>query len=747
MPLLRKATQIAIAVTFAICWQHAEAADPIELRKIDFSHARGTYQAASQQARSPSEKRALHASLVRLEQGSDLRLLRNIKTAQGTTYRYEQLYDGIPVYGEQIIVHEDTKGNLQSVWGRMMLGLRADVPDVRPRIPGARAISIATQTWQAKFLAPSDVREESAELFIYKTRNDTALLAYVVKLFVASDTESGPAEPTYVIDAISGQIIASWNSLTAGTASGSGGNFSTGKIIYGSGSVPPFEVTYTDPPANSQCAMMASVITVNNTGTSDESSTAPYTFPCPDNTPTNDTNGGFSPLNDLQFHGVKVMNAMSSVMTGTSIGTPYLRGHHVISGGGIPNNAYWRGNGAHFSDGDALHFPWTTRDIVAHELAHGYTNAASGLLYQETGAQSGAIHEAFSDIAAEYVEYVETGTNDFDFAPNIIKNGGIVRTLSSPTLDAVSIDHASNWTTSTIAHHGAGVFNKAFYLIATTPGWDTEMAFRAFALANEMHWFGNTDFNDAACGVEQAATTLSYDVSQVTSAFTSVGVACEFKWDQGSAEGLHGGPTPTFSQQGHTITNGAEPTNGMVGFVARGNISHRTGKRYVEFEIVSQGNSIEFPYSGHTCLFLSDIGVEFEGNAGGTGNWALCWYADANSSPNANSYPWYRLPGEDYPSGVGVESWIIGPGDTIGMAVDFDNGKVWFSFNGSWYGSPSTGSSALWDQADYPAEHALTGIVIEPRVYSEFQNLSVRIRGNYTDQQYALPTGHLPWGE
>src|SRR3546814_5320062 len=76
-------------------------------------------------------------------------------------------------------------------------------------------------------------------------------------------------------------------------------------------------------------------------------------------------------------------------------------------------------------------------------------------------------------------------------------------------------------------HYSSGVYNKAFYLLASKSGWNTETAFQAFARANRDYWTASTDFDQGACGVEQAATDLGFSETDVASAFSSVGVSCD----------------------------------------------------------------------------------------------------------------------------------------------------------------------------------------------------------------------------
>src|SRR5690606_2919269 len=44
---------------------------------------------------------------------------------------------------------------------------------------------------------------------------------------------------------------------------------------------------------------------------------------------------------------------------------------------------------------------------------------------------------------------------------------------------------------------------------------------------NGMYWSSNSDYNDAACGVEEAASDLGYSVANVTAAFAAVDVSCD----------------------------------------------------------------------------------------------------------------------------------------------------------------------------------------------------------------------------
>jgi vibriolysin len=186
-------------------------------------------------------------------------------------------------------------------------------------------------------------------------------------------------------------------------------------------------------------------------------------------------------------------------------------------------NAFWDGSSMTFGDGFSTFYPLVSLDVASHEVSHGFTEQNSGLIYS---GQSGGINEAFSDIAGEAAEFYMRGTNDFLVGADIFKSSGALRYMANPPQDGRSIGHASNYTSGMDVHYSSGVYNKAFYLLATKAGWNTQRAFQVFARANDLYWTPSTDFNQGACGVQTAAQDYGFSVSDVSSAFASVGVSC-----------------------------------------------------------------------------------------------------------------------------------------------------------------------------------------------------------------------------
>lgn len=74
-----------------------------------------------------------------------------------------------------------------------------------------------------------------------------------------------------------------------------------------------------------------------------------------------------------------------------------------------------------------------------------------------------------------------------------------------------------------------------------------------------------------------------------------------------------------------------------------------------------------------------------------------------------------------------------GIGAAIGVAIDFDSGKIWFGLNGSWVGDPATTSGGLAYSPSAP----------------QFPGFSTAIPGQSSTLRpptsFAVPSGFLPW--
>ncbi len=144
-------------------------------------------------------------------------------------------------------------------------------------------------------------------------------------------------------------------------------------------------------------------------------------------------------------------------------------------------NAFWDGSQMTFGDGATTFYPLVSLDVAAHEVSHGFTEQNSGLVYS---GQSGGINEAFSDMAGEAAENFMKGSNDWLVGAQIFGGQRLAALLrgSDPGRQLHRpCQRLLRW------HRCApqpGVYNRAFYLLANTSGWNTRKAFEVFVLAN-----------------------------------------------------------------------------------------------------------------------------------------------------------------------------------------------------------------------------------------------------------------------
>lgn len=444
---------------------------------------------------------------------NDLKTVRSQKYGNKLVTRYEQSYQGVPVWGEVIVEHTDSTQSLvtsaaRSFHGAMLTNLANDLPSVKPLYSSAQALGLLKNAKRAV-----STSNEQSKLFVKQAANGAAKLVYLTS-YLTIAANGTPSRPHALIDANTGAVLEQWEGITHLDAGGPGGNQRIGQYTYGpagSGS------TYGPLNVSSSCQMTSpNVDTFNMNGATSGSGTL-FQFTCPTNT-YKTINGAYSPLNDGHFFGNVVFNMYQDWLGLRPIsGKLQMRIHY----GTNYENAFWDGAAMSYGDGGSTFHPLVSLGVTSHEVSHGFTEQNSGLVYS---GMSGGMNEAFSDMAGEAAAWYMRGTGTFMVGDDIKKGSGAMRYMYNPPLDGISIDNASNYTSSMDVHHTSGVFNKAFYLLATKSGWTVRKAFEVMADANRLYWTANSTFNQGACGVEKAAINRGYAVADVTAAFASVGV-------------------------------------------------------------------------------------------------------------------------------------------------------------------------------------------------------------------------------
>lgn len=463
--------------------------------------------------------------------------------------RMAQTFRGLPVWGEQVIVTSDRSGVINRIRGRVMKNIAKDIDGVETLagLDETTVLSMMKKEFKNEKGAAKawKFENESCEKVIFKDAGGYAVEAYAVTFFADVETGGEPTRPTYIVEAASGAVIKQFDSLTHANGTGPGGNQKIGRYYYGT-DYGPFEVAQ----SGSKCTMdNSNVKTINLNNSLLFQPTAAWAYDCPENT-VKEINGAYSPLNDAHYFGGVIYDMYRDWFNTAPLTFKLVMRVHYSRN---YENAFWNGESMTFGDGSTTFYPLVALDVAAHEISHGFTEQNSGLIYEK---ESGGINESFSDMAGEAAEYYMRGHNDFLIGFDIMKaSAKALRYMDDPTKDGQSIGHVDNYYDGLDVHLSSGIYNKAFYTLATTSGWNTRMAFEVFATANRDYWVPSTSFYSGAVDAYESATDLGYSGSDVANAFRAVGISIS-------------GPTASFSASvsGMTVnfTNQSTDSTGTI---------------------------------------------------------------------------------------------------------------------------------------------------------------------------------------
>lgn len=143
-------------------------------------------------------------------------------------------------------------------------------------------------------------------------------------------------------------------------------------------------------------------------------------------------------------------------------------------------NAFWDGQRMTYGDGNGSFQPFTSLDVIAHEIGHGVMSASANLSYRN---ESGALNEGFSDIWAAAVRSTYApNKNIWQIGNELSIWGTPVRSMSAPKTGGIDIQPntyggtywyqvsgctPSNDTDQCGVHTNSGVLNYWFYLLVT----------------------------------------------------------------------------------------------------------------------------------------------------------------------------------------------------------------------------------------------------------------------------------------
>ena len=482
--------------------------------------------------------------------------------------RMQQTHNGYPVWGTVSIVHSPvsqgfSKTSLTSLIkapvtsnttmdGTVYQGISADLSNTPAYVFNQEQANKAVDQAIALTKSKSSPTEKSSQLMVYVDEQNKSHWAFLTSLYYPSTkTNPAPSYPKYLLDAQTLKVYKQWNDVQSESeiaGGGLGGNKKHELVYDGlTGDLAALDIMRT----NGICYLsnedgeVHDYRVVSQEGAED----VPVSFKCGSQDAKHnnvywdgsfdEANGGYSPSNDALFTGSVVKQVYKQwydiEMMLNDDGTPKKLIFYTHAGDNW-ENAVWDGKNEvmYLGDGENRFYPLTSLGVVAHEVSHGFTQHHSGLIYE---GQSGGLNESYSDMAAQAAEFFADGKSSWQIGAEISKGDDVaLRYLDQPSKDCqikdengnlpvqCSIDNVRDYNERLNVHYSSGIFNRVFYLLAHSQGWDVKKAFGVMVTANAKYWTPTTNFKQAACGVLKAAKSKSYDLTAIQAAVKEVGI-------------------------------------------------------------------------------------------------------------------------------------------------------------------------------------------------------------------------------
>ncbi|HYV49809.1 MAG TPA: M4 family metallopeptidase [Myxococcaceae bacterium] len=490
-----------------------------------------------------------------------------------THVRMDRTQNGVPVFGEQEIVHFGADGKVRDVTGRPST-IPADLGKDQPRLSADEAVKAAQQAYGK----PTDV-PPSAQRVIAKGPDGQYRDAYLVGTQRMTDRAAAPEKMQYLVDANTGEVIKNWNAVGGDglrEAKARRGQQGQG----GAPQSPPADPSPGTPAAGQgdDQSLYNGVVDLKTTRNRDGTYSLNDTtrgqgvetrdaHNAPDGsraTPIKDNNDKWGEATDPQRNAAAVDAHYGAEMMYDMLKNMYGRdsidgkGEKLVSNVHVDNNmvnAFWDGTQMNYGDGDGQNSSvLTALDVAGHEITHGLTERTSGLIYS---GESGGLNEAMSDIlggfgleyyAGKNNPYVKDHTDPFKIGEQIWTpndgnngpNGDALRYMDDPTKDGYSIDNYSKYADSDQeVHQTSGIANNAFSLLVkggtnrtsgmkVDGGIGADKALQIFYRANTKYMTPSSTFADCREACLKAASDLygadSAEAAKVKQSWSAVGV-------------------------------------------------------------------------------------------------------------------------------------------------------------------------------------------------------------------------------
>lgn len=192
------------------------------------------------------------------------------------------------------------------------------------------------------------------------------------------------------------------------------------------------------------------------------------------------------------------------------------------------DNAFWNGAAMWYGSGKTV-FNELARglDVGGHEMTHGVIEKTANLEYQD---ESGALNESFADVFAVCID-----RNDWRIGEDVVKAGATpnncLRDMQDPSKGSpAQPTHVNEQYTGPQdnggVHINSGIPNRAFYLFATNAAVGIDKAEKVYYKALRDYLVKSSQFIDCRLAVIQAANDLYGNTvaNAAANAFTAVGI-------------------------------------------------------------------------------------------------------------------------------------------------------------------------------------------------------------------------------
>lgn len=411
------------------------------------------------------------------DQARELTVTRSKTVDRGRAFsRFQQVYQGIPVLGGELIVQLDANKDVISANGEVLPDLKVNVvPTIGAETARQRALAMVAKNYG---LSTDDLSTTEPELWIYSPillGGPGLRLTTLVWRMDVEPVELLPIRELVLVDAHQGMIVLHFNQIDA----------AKNRLVYDAQGTDNLPGTLCrsegDPPSG-------------DTDCDNAYDYAGDTYDFYWNTHGRDSidNAG--------------MDLISTV-------------HYCLNSSCPYQNAFWSSQDQQMVYGEG--FP-AADDVVAHEMTHGVTQYESNLFYY---MQSGAINEAFSDIWGEFIDLTNGAGTDTSAVRWLmgedVPGFGAIRDMSNPPAYGDPDRMGSTYyycgeLDNGGVHSNGGVANKAAYLMVdgdafngyTVTGIGIDKTAKIWYEVQTNMFTSASDYQDLYDGLQQACTSL-----------------------------------------------------------------------------------------------------------------------------------------------------------------------------------------------------------------------------------------------